>query len=863
MRSVRPAAASFRKSHWAVPHALLACSLIAACARHPRLEPFRSDGCSLFPDQDYQSRTSWCGCCVRHDWAYWQGGSAAERKAADSALAACVRARTGDETLARAVYAGTRAGGPEIFPAWYRWGYGWPYGARGITDSLRKAEVARHGRPDLPGITRRLCPEEAPGNGYIGAMEKPSAPRLAYPPTRKSDQVDILHGVRIEDPYRWLEDLDSPETKAWVEAQDKVTFAFLEAIPSRQPIKERLTRLWNYERFGAPFRKGKGKSSRYFFFKNDGLQNQSVLYTMPSLDAEPKVLLDPNTLSPDGTVSLSSLEVSEDGELMAYGLSASGSDWESWRVRRVSTGEDLPDRLERIKFSGAAWKKDGSGFFYGRYDQEVGEAGKLEDLNKFQKLYFHRLGDPQEKDVLVHERADQPDWGFSPAVTDDGKYLVITVWMGTDPKNLVLYKDLTDPGAGVKDLIGEFKAKFGFAGSEGTRFWFLTDLDAPRGRVLAIDLKRPAPSEWKEVIPEAAETLENVSLVGNRFVAAYLKDAHTKVKAFSTAGAPMGEIALPGLGTASGFSGEREDMETFFGFTGFTFPTAIYRHDFRTGKSEPFRKPALDFDPSRYETRQVFAASKDGTKVPVFLVHRKGLVPDGSNPTYLYGYGGFGVSLTPSFSTGNVVWLERGGVLAVAVLRGGGEYGEEWHQAGTRERKQNVFDDFIAAAEWLIREKYTSPAKLAIGGGSNGGLLVAACMIQRPDLFAAVLPAVGVHDMLRFHKFTIGWAWTSDYGSPDKEEDFRVLRAYSPLHNLKPGTRYPAVLITTADHDDRVVPSHSFKFAAALQAAQAGPAPVLIRIETKAGHGAGKPMAKVIEETADRWAFLAHILGLE
>ncbi len=849
--------------------AACASAVLLACSPAPRLAPFKSDGCSLFPDGDRQRGVSWCGCCLAHDYAYWKGGSDSARAAADRALRTCMLERTGDASLANAVWAGVRAGGSEHFPNWYRWGYGWPYRfpwSRPIPDSLRDAQVRDLGPVDWGRVAGRTCGDEAAvGNGYIGPMQSAQpgpqahAAPLSYPPTRKDPQVDTLHGVPVADPYRWLEDLDSPETRAWVEAQDKVTFKYLEDIPSRGPIKERLTRLWNYERYGAPFRKGKGADRSYFYFKNDGLQNQSVLYTMPSLDAEPRVLLDPNTLSPDGTVSLANLEVSEDGKLMVYGLSASGSDWESWRVRRVADGVDLPDRLERIKFSSAAWKKDGSGFFYGRYD---GEPGKLEDVNRFQKLYFHRLGDPQSADVLVYERPDQPDWGFSPTVTDDGRYLVITVWMGTDPRNMVLWKDLSDSKGTVRELVGEFKAKFSFVGSEGTRFWFQTDLEAPRGRLLELDLLHPEPARWKEIIPQSAETLEGVGLVGERFVASYLRDAHAVVRAFRLDGGSLGEIPLPGLGTASGFSGEREDMETFFGFTGFTFPTTIYRHDFKTGESTVFRRPTLDFDPSRYETRQVFCTSRDGTRVPVFLVHRKGLVPDGNTPTYLYGYGGFGISLTPSFSTGNVVWLEMGGALAVACLRGGGEYGEEWHLAGTKARKQNVFDDFIAAAEWLVREKYTRPERLAIGGGSNGGLLVAACMIQRPDLFGAVLPAVGVHDMLRFHKFTIGWAWTSDYGSPDDPEDFKSLLAYSPLHNLKPGTAYPPVLITTADHDDRVVPSHSFKFAAALQAVQGGPAPVLIRIETKAGHGAGKPMTKVIEEAADRWAFLAQVMGI-
>ena len=683
----------------------------------------------------------------------------------------------------------------------------------------------------------------------------PDFPAFTYPATRRSDQSDTYHGVGVEDPYRWLEDLDSLETREWIEAQNRVTFAFLESIPARTALVSRLTRLWNHERYGVPFRKG----GRYFHFKNDGLQNQSVLYTQDSLDGEARVLIDPNALSPDGTVALSVIAVSEDGEFLAYGLSASGSDWEHWRVRRIATGEDLPERLERIKFSAPAWAVDGSGFYYGRYD---GEAGRLEDLNHFQKLYFHRLGTEQSADTLVYHRPDQKEWGFAPQVSEDGRYLVVSVWKGTDPMNLVYWKDLSDPASEVRPLVGEFRAKFSFLGNQGTRLWFMTDCEAPKGRVVEMDLAAPDPEAGAPKLPETEETLEEVHLVGNRFVAQYLKDAHSLVRTFSLSGEPLGDIELPGLGSAHGFTGEREDMETFFGFTGFTFPTSVYRHDFANGETRLLRRPTLDFDPEAYESHQVFYPGRDGSPIPMFLVHRKGLARDGNAPTYLYGYGGFNIALTPSFSAGNLAWLELGGIFAVANVRGGGEYGEAWHQAGIKDRKQTAFDDFIAAAEWLIGEGYTRPARLAISGGSNGGLLVAACMVQRPDLFGAVLPAVGVLDMLRFHKFTIGWAWVSDYGSPDDAGDFRVLKAYSPLHNLKPGAAYPAVLITTADHDDRVVPSHSFKFAAALQAAQGGPAPALIRIETKAGHGAGKPVSKVIEETADRWAFLVRVLGI-
>jgi prolyl oligopeptidase len=699
-------------------------------------------------------------------------------------------------------------------------------------------------------------------------------PPPAYPPSRVSDQRDVLHGVEVADPYRWLEDLDSPETAAWVEAQNRVTFAFLGSIPARERIGKRLTALWNHERYGAPWRKGK----RYFFFKNDGLQNQSVLYTQRSLNDEPRILIDPNAFSADGTVALATMGLSDDGEMLAYGTSVSGSDWETWRVRGVEDGIDLPDVLERIKFSSVAWAKDGAGFYYGRFDRNGvdgedrpggaaagGGAEKLEEINRFQKLYFHRLGDPQEKDELIYHRPDQPEWGFSPEVSEDGRTLILSVWKGTDPKNLVFWKDLADPSAPVRELIPDFRAKYALAADIGRRLWFLTDLDAPRGRVVAVDLDGD-PEDWKEIVPQSAETLESAHAVGERLVASYLRDAHSIARTFSFAGEPLGEIALPGLGTVGGFTGERGHMESFFAFTGFTFPTTTYRIDFRTGATTLFRAPKLDFDASEFETSQAFYPSKDGTQVPLFLVHKKGLAKDGNLPVYLYGYGGFNISLTPSFSAGNLPWLEMGGVLAVACIRGGGEYGEEWHAAGILERKQNGFDDFIAAAEWLIREGYTSPKRLAIGGGSNGGLLVAACMVQRPDLFGAVLPAVGVLDMLRYHKFTIGWAWASDYGSPDDPAAFPILRAYSPLHNLKPGTAYPAVLLTTGDHDDRVVPSHSFKFAAALQAAVAGApgaGPALIRIETKAGHGGGKPMSKVIEEAADRWAFLVEVLGIE
>ncbi|MDZ8086004.1 MAG: prolyl oligopeptidase family serine peptidase [Nostoc sp. DedQUE12b] len=681
---------------------------------------------------------------------------------------------------------------------------------------------------------------------------------LTYPTSDKSNQADNYHGTLVADPYRWLEDPDSEETRTWIEAQNQVTFGYLSEIPAREKIKQRLTILWDYEKYGIPFKEGE----RYFYFKNDGLQNQSVLYTLKTLDDQPQVLLDPNKLSEDGTVALSGLSISEDGKLLAYGLSSSGSDWQEWKVRNVETGEDLQDHLKWIKFSGASWTHDNQGFFYSRYD-EPNEKTRLEDVNYYQKLYYHQLGKPQSEDVLIYHRPDQKEWGFSGGVTEDGRYLIISIWLGTDSKNLVFSKNLTNPNAEVVELINQFEADYSFIDNDDSVFYFRTDLNAPRGRVIAIDTKNPAPENWREIIPQSAETLESVGILNNQFVADYLKDAHSQIKVFDLKGAFIREVELPGLGSAGGFGGKRYDTETFYSFTSFTIPGTIYRYDMVTGKSEVFRQPQVDFNPDEYETKQVFYHSKDGTRVPMFITHKKDIKLDGNNPTYLYAYGGFNASMTPGFSVSLLVWMEMGGVYAMPNIRGGGEYGEEWHQAGIKDKKQNVFDDFISAAEWLIANKYTNTEKLAIAGGSNGGLLVGACMTQRPDLFGAALPAVGVMDMLRFHKFTIGWAWTPEYGSADNPEEFPTLYAYSPLHNIKPDTAYPATLITTADHDDRVVPAHSFKFAAALQEAHAGDAPTLIRIETKAGHGAGKPTAKIIEEAADKWAFLVRALDVK
>ena len=681
---------------------------------------------------------------------------------------------------------------------------------------------------------------------------------LTYPTVSKSEQVDNYHGMAIADPYRALEDPDTEATKAWVEAQNQVTFSYLNEIPAREKIKQRLTKLWDYEKYGTPFKEGES----YFYFKNDGLQNQSVLYTLPTLDAEPRIVLDPNQLSEDGTIALSGISISENGQLLAYGLSSSGSDWQEWKVRNIATGEDLQDHLQWIKFSGASWTHDHQGFFYSRYD-EPNEKTKLEDVNYYQKLYYHQLGTPQSTDILIYHRPDEKEWGFTGNVTEDGKYLIISIWLGTDSKNLVFYKDLTNQNSEVIELINQFSANYSFIDNDDHVFYFRTDFNSPKGRVIAIDTRKSTPENWQEIIPQAVETLESVSVLNNQFVADYLQDAHSQIKIFNLKGNFIREVELPGIGAASGFSGKRYDTETFYSFTSFTTPGTIYRYDMKTGKSELFCQPEVDFNADEYETKQVFYASKDGTKVPMFITHKKGIKLDGNNPTYLYGYGGFNISLTPSFSVSLLIWLEMGGVYAVPNLRGGGEYGEEWHQAGMKLQKQNVFDDFIAAAEWLIAHNYTQPGKLAIGGGSNGGLLVGTCMTQRPNLFGAALPAVGVMDMLRFHKFTIGWAWVAEYGSSENAEEFATLYAYSPLHNLKPGTAYPATLITTADHDDRVVPAHSFKFAAALQAAHGGDAPVLIRIDMKAGHGAGKPTAKIIEEAADKWGFLVKVLKVE
>lgn len=684
------------------------------------------------------------------------------------------------------------------------------------------------------------------------AQQEVEFTQLEYPPSKKVEQRDNYFGTEVADPYRWLEDNDSDETREWVSAQSEFTANYLSNLPRREEIRERITELWNFERIGVPFLRGE----RTFFYRNSGLQNQSVLYVKDSEDAEPRVLIDPNALSEDGTVALSGTSVSRDGRLLAYALSRSGSDWKEWHVREVATGRDLEDTVKWAKFSGASWDEDSSGFYYSRYDEP--QAGdEFDQVNYFQKLYFHKIGTAQSEDVLVYHRPDQKEWGFSGQVSEDGRYLIISVWQGTDPRNRLFYRDLAKNDSPVVELLNDFDAEYSFLGNEGTEFWFKTDLDAPRGRIIAIDITRPERENWKTLVAQDESTLTAAGVTGNHFILQYLKDARSAVRIHRLDGSLRLNLDLPGIGSVSGLGGRRDQMTTFYSFTSFNTPGSIYRLDLDTMESHLYRAPDLRFDPDDYTTRQVFYVSRDGTRVPMFIVHRKDLDLSKPQPTYLYGYGGFSISLTPRFSVSNLAWMEMGGIYAQANLRGGGEYGEEWHVAGTKFQKQNVFDDFISAAEYLIAEGMTSRDKLAIGGGSNGGLLVGACTNQRPDLFRVALPAVGVMDMLRFQKFTIGWAWTSDYGSSEaSREEFEALHAYSPYHNLKPGTIYPSILVTTADTDDRVVPAHSFKYAARLQECHAGANPVLIRIETKAGHGAGKPTSKIIEEAADKWAFV-------
>ncbi len=684
---------------------------------------------------------------------------------------------------------------------------------------------------------------------------------LTYPATRKVDQVDTYHGTTVADPYRWLEDDNSADTKAWVAAQNEVTDKYLAAMPQRLPARRLYTELYNFERFGIPFREG----GRYFWSRNDGLQQQNVLYTAKTLTDTPVVALDPNLLSKDGTVALGGVVPSRDGKLLAYGIAGAGSDWQTWKVRDLSTGRDLADKIDWVKFSSASWTADGKGFFYARYDApKEGEA--LKGANYFQKLYYHRLGTPQADDVLVAENRDDKEWGFGTEVSDDGELLLISVWKSAGSKNGLMVLPLPKgafAGGKPRPITLDFDAQYTPVAAVDGKLFVKTDKGAPRGKLVAIDLKKPAPAGWKTLVAEGPDAMTGASAVGGRFLLSYLHDAATLVRVHGADGKRLSEVALPGVGTASGFGGRWTDTETFFSYTSLTTPAEIHRYDVKTGKITPFKKPKTAFDADQYETRREFVTSKDGTRFPIFIAAKKGVKFDGSNPTLLYGYGGFDIAMTPAYNVTAATWLKMGGVYVVASIRGGGEYGSAWHEAGTKLHKQNVFDDFIAAGEWLVKHKVASPATLAINGGSNGGLLVGAVTNQRPDLFAAAVPQVGVMDMLRYQKFTIGWAWATDYGTSDDATMFKALYAYSPLHNIRSGVNYQAVLITTGDHDDRVVPAHSFKYAATLQAADTGPAPKLIRIETNAGHGAGKPTSKIIEERSDILAFIAHTMKLE
>lgn len=681
--------------------------------------------------------------------------------------------------------------------------------------------------------------------------------QLNYPYSIKSDHQDNYFGTAVADPYHWLENENSDTTAQWVDKQNEVTFAYLDKIPFRKQIKDRLTQLWNYPKFGAPFKSG----NKYFMYRNNGLQNQSILFQMDKADAEGKELIDPNKLSTDGTVSLTMFTPDRKGDFAAYGTSSGGSDWNEFFVLDLNTGKKTADHLQWIKFSGASWYKNG--FFYCRYDAPV-DGKELSAKNEYHKIYYHQLGNDQGKDELVYHDASKPQRYYDIGVTEDERFMLMHISEGAASKNAVSVRDLSKAGSSLQPLINDFESENVVIDNMGDQLIVLTNRNAPHKKVVLIDPANPNEKNWKELIAERKdEVLESISYTGGKLLAVYMKDATSRVYVFDAKGKQEAEVQLPALGTVSGFSGHREDKEVYFTFTSFTYPSCVYKYDITTNATTLFKKPDIKFDFEQYETKQVFAKSLDGTKVPMFLVHKKGIKLDGNNPALLYGYGGFNISLTPSFSISNLVFLEQGGIYALANLRGGGEYGEEWHEAGMLLKKQNVFNDFIACAEFLINEKYTSSQKLAIKGGSNGGLLVGAVMCQRPELFKVALPAVGVMDMLRYHKFTIGWGWIGEYGSSDSLIMFKNLLLYSPLHNLKEGVNYPATLVTTADHDDRVVPAHSYKFTARLQACHKGNNPVLIRIDKKAGHGAGKPTSKLIDEATDQWAFTFYNLGMK
>jgi prolyl oligopeptidase len=680
-----------------------------------------------------------------------------------------------------------------------------------------------------------------------------------YPEAKRTDQVDDFHGVKVADPYRWMEQTDSPEMKSWIEAENKITDSYISSIPQRGAIKNRLTEIWNYERYGAP---SKITDRFYVYTKNDGLQNQSVWYRAKSIDDQnPAVFFDPNKLRADGTAALSGYSFTQDGKYWAYSISEAGSDRQTWRVRDVASGNDLPDTFGPLKFTGVSWMRDDSGFFYSRYP-EWEKSADLKSESSFEKLYFHKLGTPQSEDKLVYERPDNKEYFVSGGVSEDGRWLVINVGKGTENMNMVYAKDLSKNDSPIVPIIENLDNSWSFLDNNGSTMYFITDKDAPRSRIVKIDVL--GDKKWSEVIPESKDTIDGVSILDNdKIVVTYMQDAHTAIKIYDTKGNFIRDVQLPGIGSASGFGGRRGESETFYTYSSFNAPPTIYRYDMKTGKSTIFRQAKTRFDGSQYEVKQVFYTSKDGTRVPMFLTYKKGIKLDGTNPTLLYGYGGFNSAETPYFSISRAIWLEMGGVYAVANIRGGNEYGSDWWKGGSRLNKQNVFDDFAWAGKWLIDNKYTSTPKLAINGASNGGLLVGATLNQHPDWFGAAVPQVGVMDMLRFDKFTIGWAWRSDYGDPTNDADFKAMYAYSPLHNAKPGTKYPPVLITTSDHDDRVFPAHSFKYTAAMQYAQAADNPILIRVQTRGGHGAGLPTTAAIEQQADIYAFLVKALNMK
>lgn len=688
-----------------------------------------------------------------------------------------------------------------------------------------------------------------------GDEKKEEQTKLTYPATRKTDSSDTYFGTKIADPYRWLEDDKSAETGEWVKAQNKVTYDYLATIPFRDKIKERLTKIWNFAKVSAPFKKGK----YYFFYKNDGIQNQSVLYVQTGLNGEPKMLLDPNTLAADGTASLGGLGVSKDGKYLGYIINRAGSDWSEIYTMEIESGKKLADEIKWVKFSDIAWK--GDGFYYSAYDAPKG-GSEFSNKNEYHKIYYHKIGDPQSKDELVYEDKKNPLRNFSAAISEDEKLLFLYGSESTSGLSLAV-KDLTKPGSDYHYIVSNFDHNYTVIHNEGNKLYVITDAGAPKYQLLEIDFTaKPDPENWKKIIPESSDLLEHVTLCNGKLVATYLKDVTSRLYVYDMNGKKESEIQLPGICKVDGFDSDKDDSLAFFTYKTFTAPDVVYKYNIAKNEMKIWFKPEIDFKSDEFETKQVFYTSKDGTKVPMFITHKKGITLDGNNPCFLFGYGGFNSYYSPEFRIDRAVFLENGGIYAIPGLRGGGDYGEDWHKAGTKCQKQNVFDDFIAACDYLVKEKYTSHEKLAIHGRSNGGLLIGAVMTQRPDVAKVAIPTVGVLDMLRYHKFTIGWAWATDYGTSDNQEEFNCLIKYSPLHNVKE-VEYPATLVTTGDHDDRVVPAHSFKFISTVQEKQKGNNPVLIRIDTNAGHGAGKPTSKQIDEYSDIWSFVFYNLGMK